>query len=70
MSQESVEVVERAVDAFNRRDVGGMLDLVACDYEWLPAMPVTLGGGAFQGREGIESNLREVDGAWAEQRVV
>ena len=52
MSQENVELVKRAIDAFNRRDVDGIVECVNPDVEWFPAMPVTFGGGAFRGPEG------------------
>jgi uncharacterized protein len=69
MSQASVEVVRRVIDAFNRRDVDAIFDCVHQDVEWFPAMPVTF-GGALQGREGIESYVREVTDTWDEYRVV
>ncbi len=37
MSQENVEIVERAVDAFNQRDVEAALaELVSPDFVWFP----------------------------------
>ena len=70
MSQENVEIARRAIDAFNRRDIDAICECVTPDLEWFPAMPVTFAGGAFRGREGIESYVREVSDAWAEYRVV
>jgi ketosteroid isomerase-like protein len=70
MSKENVEVVRRAIGAFNRRDVDALYEWVQPDFEWFPAMPVTFAGGAFRGREGIESYLREVSEAWLEYQVV
>jgi len=70
MSQENVEVAKRAIDAFNRRDVDGIVECVNPDVEWFPAMPVTFGGGAFRGREGIASYVGEVRDTWPEYRVV
>jgi ketosteroid isomerase-like protein len=45
MSQENVELAERAMAAFNRRDLDIYDDLFTQDFEWLPALPHT-GGGA------------------------
>jgi len=36
MSQENVEIVRRAYDAFNARDLERLLGLSAEDCEWLP----------------------------------
>ena len=70
MSQENVELVKRAIDAFNRRDVDGIVECVNPDVEWFPAMPVTFGGGAFRGPEGVAAYVGEVRDTWEEYRVV
>ena len=70
MSQANVEIAKRVIDAFNRRDVDAIFECVNPDVEWLPAMPVTFGGGPLRGREGIESYIREVSDTWEEYRVV
>jgi ketosteroid isomerase-like protein len=70
MSQDHVEIVKRVIDAFNRRDVDAIFECVDPDLEWFPAMPVTFAGGAFRGREGIESYVGEIRDAWEEYRVV
>jgi ketosteroid isomerase-like protein len=36
MSQENVEVVRRAYDAFNRRDIASALEVFHSDAEWIP----------------------------------
>ena len=66
---EHVEIVKRVIDAFNRRDVDGILACVNPDLEWFPAMPVTFGGDAVRGRTGIEDYIREVSDTWEEYRV-
>jgi ketosteroid isomerase-like protein len=70
MSQENLEIAKRVIDAFNRRDLDAIFACVNPDIEWLPAMPVTSGGRALRGREGIESYVREVSDTWEEYRVV
>jgi|SRR5271165_177600 len=69
MSQSSLELAKRVIDAFNRRDVDAIFECVNPDVEWFPAMSVTFGGG-LRGREGIESYVREVSDTWEEYRVV
>jgi ketosteroid isomerase-like protein len=70
MSQENVEVAKRVIDAFNRRDADAIFECVNPDIEWFPAVPVSFGGGALRGREGIESYLRDVSDTWEEYRVL
>ena len=70
MSQENVEIAKRVIDAFNRRDADAIFECVTPDIEWFPAVPVSFGGGALRGREGIESYLRDVSDTWAEYRVL
>ncbi len=55
MSQESVEVIGRLFDAFNRQDAKAACELWATDGEWWPAY---IGGGlmegaVFRGHEGL-----------------
>jgi ketosteroid isomerase-like protein len=70
MSQENVELAKRVIDAFNRRDADAIFECVNPDIEWFPAVPVSFGGGALRGREGIESYLRDVSDTWEEYRVL
>ena len=61
MSQENVEIVRRVSDAYNRRDVGAMLDELHPEVEWHPWLQLQLGGGAtvYRGHEGVrEGNPR------------
>ena len=37
MSQENVEIVRRIYEAFNQRDLAPGFELVAPDFEWIPA---------------------------------
>ena len=66
MSQATVEIVKRAIDAFNRRDIEGLVELTTTDFKWFPAMPGIVAGDSFTGREGIESYIREVSDTWEE----
>jgi ketosteroid isomerase-like protein len=70
MSQENVEIVKRAIDAFNRHDVEAYADLVTSDFEVFPAMMGVLEGASYGGREGVETYLGEVRDTWEEYRVV
>ena len=63
MSQENVELQRRAFDAYNRRDVDGLLETLAPEVEWYSALMVSLGGKAavFRGHEGIRELFRQLD---------
>ena len=64
MSQENVEVFERAVVAFNARDVDGFVECVAPNVEWLPVMGAVEGGGSFRGHEGVRAYMQGLRDAW------
>ena len=69
MSRETVETGMRWVDAFNRRDIDGMVELTTPDFEWVPAM-AAIEGEIFRGREGIEMYRGRLDEAWEDLRAV
>ena len=56
MSQENVEIVRRAFDAYNRRDFDALWDLTDADAEWVnPEYAVESGTGRF--RQALEKLL-------------
>jgi ketosteroid isomerase-like protein len=69
MSAENLGIAKQVMDAFNRRDVNAFFALATPDFEWFPAMPVTVGGSGFRGREGIERYLADIRDTWEEYRV-
>ena len=68
MSQENVAIVRRVSDAYNRRDVGAMLDELHPEIEWYPWLQVQLGGGAtlYRGHQGVRDGIRDGEEAFAE----
>ncbi len=73
MSSENVEIAKRGIDAFNRRDVEALADVVTLDFEWFPALPSTVEGERFsgyRGREGIETYFEDVRSTWEGLRVL
>jgi ketosteroid isomerase-like protein len=67
MSQENVEVVERAIAAVNERDVDSYLALCTPDVELVsPVAPIE---GANRGAEGIRQFFAGVDEATTEFRL-
>ncbi len=69
MSQENVELVERAMSAFNRLDVEAFVELTTDDYEWFPSMSSAVEGESFRAREGVEAYFRAVSDTWAQSCV-
>src|SRR5436190_15433526 len=55
MSQENVELVYRAADAFKRRDLDAFLALCDPDVEYYARIGELEGGGPFRGHAGIRS---------------
>ena len=55
MSQENVELLHRASDAFNRRDIDALLALSDPDIVITPLIVQMEGGGSYRGHEGVRS---------------
>jgi ketosteroid isomerase-like protein len=70
VSDEKVEIVKEAVDAFNERNVETFVALTTPDFEWFPAMDRLIEGGSYHGREGIEAYFEVVSGSWEEFQVL
>jgi ketosteroid isomerase-like protein len=71
MSEANVEIAKRAIDAFNRRELGDAYDeLFTPDHEWFAALVGAFEGGSFRGREGMEAYAELRSEAWEELRVL
>lgn len=55
-----MEVVTASIDAFNRRDLPALLDLIDPGVEWIPLSAV-LDGGAYRGHDGIHRFIADAD---------
>ena len=53
MSQENVELVRRAYEAFNRGDIDGALAVLASDFEYTPSGAIPGVSETFRGPEGF-----------------
>jgi ketosteroid isomerase-like protein len=71
VSQENVEAVKRTIEAYNRRDVDGLLDELDPEVEWRPSLPVLLGGDetVYRGHDGARELLRDLDEVLAERHL-
>jgi len=70
MSQANVEIVKRVMDAHDRRDLDDFDEMTTPDFEWFPAMAVSLGTDVYRGRKGIKDYFRDSSEAWDDLRDV
>ncbi len=70
MSEANVEITKRALDAFNRRDVDGFMELTTCDFEYYPSLVGAVEHRSFSGREGMEQYFEDQRSAWEEFRAL
>ncbi len=67
MSRENVEIVRRAIAAWNRRqldDQSVIEKLFDPDVEWLPATESLFAADTYRGHEGVRRFLAELFSAW------
>jgi ketosteroid isomerase-like protein len=70
MSQENVEILKRAIDAFDRRDIESLALLMTSDFEWFGALLGSVEGGSYSGRDGMERYFADAADTWEEFRSV
>jgi uncharacterized protein len=63
MSRENVEIVQRAVESYNRRDVEALVAAAHPDIEWHPAILMMLSGKetVYRGHEGVRQLMKDID---------
>ena len=68
MSEENVESFKRGTEAYNRRDLDGLLKTLDPEVEWHSALLIPFGGAASvsRGHDGVRELLDEVYEALAE----
>jgi len=70
MSQENVEVVHRAGEAFNRHDAEALAAMSDDDLEFLPALAsVETGGLAYRGPKAWGAYFARMDEMWDDWRI-
>lgn len=67
MSHENVEIVKRAVNAFNRRDFDELAETVTPDAELVPAMAGIVEGEPTVGRETWSRRGSMMSDTWEER---
>ena len=66
MSSDNVELVRRAVDAWNRRDPDLWRSYATPDIEWTPAGPAAVEGTIYRGHDEVVAGLESVWQTWDE----
>jgi hypothetical protein len=69
MSQENIEIVKRALDAFSAGDAAAFAELTTEDIEWTVGL-AAIEGEVFHGREGVARYFEILAGAWEEFRFL
>jgi ketosteroid isomerase-like protein len=70
MSAENVEIVRRAMEAWNRRDRDYFDELFTPDFEWFPPLSGAVEGrSSYTGREGGVRYREDVSDTWEKFRV-
>ncbi len=67
MSEENVEIVRRAWDAFSRGDVAEAYEVIAADIDFDVSRDIwgaVVGGGHYRGVEGITKWFQDLYSAW------
>jgi ketosteroid isomerase-like protein len=67
-SERDLETVRRTYDAFNRRDIDGLIATLDPEMEWHPLLG-ELGGGVYRGHEGARRLVSEINETWADFRI-
>jgi ketosteroid isomerase-like protein len=65
MSQENVETVKRAIEAFSRGDADAFVALTAPDLEWKTGLGA-VEGEVFLGHDGVRTYFSRLNSAWEE----
>jgi ketosteroid isomerase-like protein len=68
MSQENVDQIRKALDAFNRRDLGVLLESIDPEVEWSP--PTELPGSSMvRGHDGVRQSVADMLDAFGDLRA-
>ena len=68
MSHENVELIRRAIEAWNRGDIDGWLDQATPDFVWIPAGPAAVERSVYRGRDEVREAMAGGWETWQEFR--
>ena len=64
MSQENVEIVGKAIEAWNQREADLLLSYAAPEIEWMPAGPAAVERAVYRGHEEVANAYAAVWDTW------
>jgi ketosteroid isomerase-like protein len=64
MSEQNVEVMEKGIEAWNRRDTDLWISYAAPEIEWMPAGPAAVEGAVYRGHEAVRRGMAAVWETW------
>jgi ketosteroid isomerase-like protein len=68
MSRENVELIRRAIEAWNRADIDGWLDQATPDFVWIAAGPAAVERSVYRGRDDVREAMAAGWETWEEFR--
>ncbi len=68
MSQENVDQIQNALDAFNRRDLDGLLESIDPAVEWSPPAELP-GASTVRGHDGVRHSVADMLDAFGDLRA-
>src|SRR5947207_14932176 len=69
MSEENVEIVQKAIQAWNQREADLLLSYAAPEIEWMPAGPAAVERAVYRGRDEVARAYAAVWETWDLFRV-
>jgi uncharacterized protein len=70
VSKSDLDVLRRGYEAFNRRDLEGLLEFFDRDSTWIPSPSAWGAGRVYQGHEGVAQLLADMELEWQEFEAV
>ena len=64
MSQENVDIVQRLIAAFNRRDLADLAQSFGAEIEWRPGGPAAVEQAVYRGRDEVLSAFAAMWETW------
>ena len=64
MSQQNVEIVRKAIEAWNQREADLLLSYAAPEIEWMPAGPAAVERAVYRGHDEVASAYAAVWETW------
>jgi ketosteroid isomerase-like protein len=68
VSGKNVEAVRKGLEAFNRRDIAGLMETCTPDAEFVPLRAI-LEGVTYRGEEGLRKFFADVTEEWSELSI-